>query len=1168
MTGKPWLSASWLRACALACVLAGFASAALVGWVPAALADPVTVRTTPNAGFGRIAFGWPAPVGHTADLRNNTLTLTFDRPVQVDLSRLAAAFPGYLEAARLSPDGRSVVLELTKHFLYRSYPSGTEVLVDLLGQGIEVAAAAPPAAVAVPRATPTPAPAQQAATPPAATAPRPAATPAPAPTTAPATAAPATAIQGPARVGTAPVPLRIGSHDGYDRIVFDWTVDVQYTAEGGDGRITIDFARGDGTDLTPLTRGGLPSVQRATASVANGHTLVVLDVPPGARLRHFRSDTKVVVDVLDAATAATTPAAPAQTAARTTPAPTVTAQAAPRATPAAPATATPIPPAAATPRPATPAPAATRPGIGEPVAVTFSAPDRGTGRIAFKWPRVAGMAAFLRAGYLWVVFDGVGNPTMPAIPEELSGVLSLAERVPADGATAFRFQVGEGFFPAITRTDQTWTIDLLPDPPPLARPVDILRQSSADVGAVVVLALAESTGAFQVRDPEVGDILDVIPVRTARHGMAETHSFVQFRLLQTSQGAVVERLDDRIKVAAFANGATITGGGGLVVTPVANGTRLTAGVPVQRADAATGPPPRPKPELLKLAEWHEAPQPLFYDNVKALQYAVAVAEPEARTEGRLRLAGYYLANQFYPEASGVLAFAAEMDLGLMDNLQFRAMRGFAQLRQGHTKDAAVDLLLGTFDGNPEIAAWRGVMFAMDRNWPTAKFAFGVAGDIYQGYPPVIATEVALWKGQTALTSVDMPMLQSVIAGLETSPPPEGHKLVVQADLLRAQAYAFIDAIPDALRLYNTVVDSSVLPYSAQSRLYRSQLLVKTKGATPEAAAADLDKLRFVWRGDDFEFRLLVELGNLYLQFKDYRNGLTALRQVVSLYPDLSRTEGIAQRMNTVFADLFLRGESEQLVPVSALALYYDFRELTPVGIDGDEMVRRLADRLFSVDLLQQAAELLEYQVQFRLRAGSEDKATIAARLAAIYLFARQPQKALETLTVSRTRSTNEVLNRDRAQLEARALAELKRFDEALAVLASDNSRDGLLLRGDVQWRAQNWTAAARSFDTYLGDAWRNDTVLTVDDRRQVLRTGVSLVLANDKVGLTRLRDRYHTKMSTTPDGDAFDIITDQTNPGTISFREVAAKVAQIDTLDSFRQSYLGRVKSGQVAAIN
>src|SRR5438874_9635028 len=47
-------------------------------------------------------------------------------------------------------------------------------------------------------------------------------------------------------------------------------------------------------------------------------------------------------------------------------------------------------------------------------------------------------------------------------------------------------------------------------------------------------------------------------------------------------------------------------------------------------------------------------------------------------------------------------------------------------------------------------------------------------------------------------------------------------------------------------------------------------------------------------------------------------------------------------------------------------MFYEYPELTPIGRRGDEMIRRLADRLVAVDLLDQASELLQYQVDKRL----------------------------------------------------------------------------------------------------------------------------------------------------------------------------------------------------------
>ena len=58
-----------------------------------------------------------------------------------------------------------------------------------------------------------------------------------------------------------------------------------------------------------------------------------------------------------------------------------------------------------------------------------------------------------------------------------------------------------------------------------------------------------------------------------------------------------------------------------------------------------------------------------------------------------------------------------------------------------------------------------------------------------------------------------------------------------------------------------------------------------------------------------------------------------------------------RRPQAQFADLFLNGAADQLGDLDALSLYYDFRQLTPAGAKGDEMIRNLARRLVKVDLL-------------------------------------------------------------------------------------------------------------------------------------------------------------------------------------------------------------------------
>src|SRR5690606_8548342 len=163
-----------------------------------------------------------------------------------------------------------------------------------------------------------------------------------------------------------------------------------------------------------------------------------------------------------------------------------------------------------------------------------------------------------------------------------------------------------------------------------------------------------------------------------------------------------------------------------------------------------------------------------------------------------------------------------------------------------------------------------------------------------------------------------------------------------------------------------------------------------------------------------------------------------------------------------------------LQPVQALALFYDFRDLTPVGADGDDMVRRLSRRLIDVDLLDQAAELLKHQVDNRLEGVA--KAQVATDLAAVYLMNHQPQQALQALWSSRTTLLPTAMNAERRALEARALAELGRYEHALELRGDDRSEAAQDVRAEVLWKQQKWAEAAAMYERRLGERWRQGEV--------------------------------------------------------------------------------------------
>ncbi len=186
-------------------------------------------------------------------------------------------------------------------------------------------------------------------------------------------------------------------------------------------------------------------------------------------------------------------------------------------------------------------------------------------------------------------------------------------------------------------------------------------------------------------------------------------------------------------------------------------------------------------------------------------------------------------------------------------------------------------------------------------------------------------------------------------------------------------------IEDALAAYRTAADSWDRPAAAQGLLRETVLRYSIGDLKRDAVISQLESLTTIWRGDETEIEALKDLAHLYTEDGRYRDAFYVMRSAMAAHPDSAMTRQIQDEAAATFDSLFLAGKGDAMPAIDALALFYDFRELTPVGGRGDEMIRRLADRLVSVDLLDQAADLLQYQVDHRLQGAA--RAQVATRLA-------------------------------------------------------------------------------------------------------------------------------------------------------------------------------------------
>jgi len=361
---------------------------------------------------------------------------------------------------------------------------------------------------------------------------------------------------------------------------------------------------------------------------------------------------------------------------------------------------------------------------------------------------------------------------------------------------------------------------------------------------------------------------------------------------------------------------------------------------------------------------------------------------------------------------------------------------------------------------------------------------------------------------------------------------------------------------DALDNYRTAVESSDRAAATEARLLEIVLRQKRDDIDQAEALRQLETLSVTWRGDGLEVKTLQMLARIYSEVGRYGESFAAARTATRLQPNSEISRQGQDAAAALFAQLFLSPKGDDLPPVDALGMFYEYRELTPIGRRGDEMIRRLADRLVAVDLLDQASELLQYQVDKRLEGAA--RAQVAARLAMVYLTNRKPDRAIAALRSTRIADLSGELRQQRLLLEARALSDVGRHDLALDIISNISGREAIRLRSDIYWASRRWREASEQIELHYADRWRDFKPLNTVEKGDVIRAVVGYALAEDAIGLARFREKYAPLMSGEADRAAFETASKPAAANSAEFAQIAKMAASVDTLDGFLREMKAR----------
>jgi tetratricopeptide (TPR) repeat protein len=660
----------------------------------------------------------------------------------------------------------------------------------------------------------------------------------------------------------------------------------------------------------------------------------------------------------------------------------------------------------------------------------------------------------------------------------------------------------------------------------------VLRNITDPALANIVVPLANPGLLHRLLDPDVGDTLLVVTAPPPVRGFIKRQDFVDFALLDSAHGIAMRPNSDEVAVELAPDKVLVGKPGGLTLSSV---------------DAAAERAPTAVRPVFDVEEWRKNQGAPFIARQDALINAAAAAEPEQRALARLNLARFYMARGMYPEAKGVAEMLLADPGPKVEEFAALMVHAIASILINRPEVALKDLASPAIGNNYDSQLWQGLAFARQAKWVDAREKFKNVEFAIASLPLDLQRIVTADAMHASLEVKDYAGASKRRAELDVIGVPDSMKPAIS--VLRGRLSEVLGHDRDALDEYKFAINSADRGAAAEAKLFEIALRQKRDEIGQAEALRDLEILAVTWRGDGVEVKTLQMVSKIYSDTGRYAEALLAARTATKLQPNSEASRQAQDLASALFSQVFLGPTGDNMPPIDALAMFYEFRELTPIGRRGDEMIRRLADRLVAVDLLDQAAELLQYQIDRRLEGSA--RAQVASKLAMVYLTNRKPDLAISALRSSRIADLSGELRQQRLLLEARAQSDIGRHDLAIDIVSNIAGREAIRLRSDIYWAARRWRESAEQIELYYGERWRDFKPLNSIEKGDVIRAAVGYALAEDTIGLARFREKYAPLMSGEADRMAFDVASKPAGASSSEFAAIAKMAASVDTLDGF-----------------
>lgn len=1060
--------------------------------VPALAIDKGQVFVTAEQGFGRMILSFPGLYEmpkHQVKVENGVLAVTFTDPVEITLPDVSKILPDFVSVGRVDPDGRGVRFALRTKLNFNPMEAGEKLFLDLMPVTWQGMPPSLPPEIVADLARRAEEAAQRAEQ---------------------------KRLAEEAAIIKPTAALRVGRNPTFTRLQFDWTADTKATFTTDMTNIaTLTFNWPVPVELWQLKADMPAEIRVVDNTVGPTGSVIKFRVAEGVTPRFYATSDRqfmVDLDVKDPAEAKPVDAAALLEASK----------------------------------PKTPA-FAEEGGEGREAAgpelaniTPFFSAVGSTVRLVFPFNQDTPAAVFRRGDSLWMVFDTMTGINPPPANAGFDAIATSFTVAPSGDSQVIKLELSGDRLATLGSQGKAWVLSLGDALLTPTEPLAINRRLDSEGFYEMTADLQRPGRVHEFADPVVGDTLTVVTAYPPARGVTRDQAFVDFAALRSVHGLVVRPNREGLDVNIDSRLAVIHSPAGLTVSALDTRRMVDFG---NSSDSRSN--------YVNLNALQQGNPIQFAQHRDGLMEQASVSEGKARDVARLELARYLVANQFGLEALGVLRVMDQtlVDASLKKSIQLT--KAIANTEVSRSKEALEGLSADAMADDMDALLWRTIAKTDGGDYRGARADSMGAEAVIDSYPGWVRTRYLLAAIRSAVETSDTSLathyLDMVdVARLEPEEVSELRVLSGRVDELAGRNDQALDA-------YGQVIAADYRPSRAEA-VYRTLTILRQEGRidTPKAINA-LAAESMLWRGGELEAQMQRLLAELYFEQGQYREGFEVTKQAALYHGDSAPAAKASEQAANQFAELYLNGRADALEPVAALSLFYDYRELTPPGARGDEMIRNLARRLVKVDLLAQAADLLQYQIDSRLKGVAQ--AQVGADLAVIEIANRNPEAALRVLNKTRLADLAPPLERQRRVLEARAMIDAGRDDLALDMLSRMKGRDIDLLRVDAHWKAKRYSKAAELLEALYGTPASGEP-MAQPGRMAVVKAAVGYVLANDALGLSRIRTKFGDQMANSPQWAMFDFVTSQISaPSPAEFKQVAKAVSGMDSLNAFLASY-------------